>query len=110
VINAPPDGHTLLFATSANALSASFYDKANVNFARDITPVTSLVRGPLIMEVNPSFPAKTPRRERLFSLDDGRPTPPWFTGRAGVRLPIPEAHRLNLLCWKSHAATAIVLL
>jgi len=59
VINAPPDGHTLLFATSANALSASFYDKANVNFARDIAPVASLVRGPLVMEVNPSFPAKT---------------------------------------------------
>jgi tripartite-type tricarboxylate transporter receptor subunit TctC len=57
--NAPPDGYTLLFATSANALSASFYDKANVNFARDIAPVTSLVRGPLIMEVNPSFPATT---------------------------------------------------
>jgi tripartite-type tricarboxylate transporter receptor subunit TctC len=59
VINAPPDGYTLLFATSANALSASIYDNANVNFARDITPVASLVRGPLIMEVNPSFPAKT---------------------------------------------------
>jgi tripartite-type tricarboxylate transporter receptor subunit TctC len=59
VINASPDGHTLLFATSANALSTSFYDNANVNFARDIAPVTSLVRGPLIMEVNPSFPAKT---------------------------------------------------
>src|ERR1700741_1228325 len=59
VINAPPDGYTLLFATSANALSASFYDKANVNFARDIAPVTGLVRGSLIMEVNPSFPAKT---------------------------------------------------
>ena len=59
VVNAPPDGHTLLFATSANALSASFYDKASVNFARDITPVASLVRGPLIMEVNPSFPATT---------------------------------------------------
>jgi tripartite-type tricarboxylate transporter receptor subunit TctC len=57
--NALPDGHTLLFATSANALSASFYDKANVNFARDIVPVTSLVRGPLIMEVNPSLPART---------------------------------------------------
>src|SRR3984885_665950 len=28
VVNAPPDGHTLLFASSANALSASFYDKA----------------------------------------------------------------------------------
>jgi tripartite-type tricarboxylate transporter receptor subunit TctC len=57
--NAAPDGYTLLFATSANALSVAFYDKANVNFARDIVPVTSLVRGPLIMEVNPSFPAKT---------------------------------------------------
>jgi tripartite-type tricarboxylate transporter receptor subunit TctC len=57
--SAPPDGYTLLFATSANALSVAFYDKSNVNFARDITPVTSLVSGPLIMEVNPSFPAKT---------------------------------------------------
>jgi tripartite-type tricarboxylate transporter receptor subunit TctC len=59
VANAPPDGYTVLFATSANALSVAFYDKANVNFARDIAPVASLVRGPLIMEVNPSFPAKT---------------------------------------------------
>src|SRR5690349_1390663 len=59
VANATPDGYTLLFATSANVLAASFYDKSGVDFARDITPVTSLVRGPLIMEVNPSFPAKT---------------------------------------------------
>ena len=59
VVNAPPDGHTILFATSANVLAAAFYDKANVNLARDIAPVTSLVRGPLIMEVNPSVPAKT---------------------------------------------------
>src|SRR3984885_7403904 len=59
VVNAPPDGHTLLFATSADVLGASFYDNANVSFVRDFTPVTSLVRGPLIMEVNPSFPAKT---------------------------------------------------
>jgi tripartite-type tricarboxylate transporter receptor subunit TctC len=57
--NAPPDGYTLLFATSANALSVAFYEKAKVNFARDILPVTGLVRGPLIMDVNPSFPAKT---------------------------------------------------
>jgi tripartite-type tricarboxylate transporter receptor subunit TctC len=59
VVNAPPDGYTLLFATSANALGASFYDNSNVDFARDIVPVTSLVRGPLVMEVNPAFPAKT---------------------------------------------------
>jgi tripartite-type tricarboxylate transporter receptor subunit TctC len=59
VVNAPPDGYTLLFATSSNALGVSFYDNANVNFVRDIAPVASLVRGALIMEVNPSFPAKT---------------------------------------------------
>lgn len=59
VINAPPDGYTVLFASSANALSASFYDKTSFSFARDIAPVTGLTRGPLIMEVNPSFPAKT---------------------------------------------------
>ncbi len=57
--NAAPDGYTLLFATSANVLAASFYSTSSVSFARDIAPVTTLVRGPLIMEVNPSFPART---------------------------------------------------
>ena len=57
--NAAPDGYTLFFATSANVLAQSFYSKSSVNFARDIAPVTTLVRGPLIMEVNPSFPART---------------------------------------------------
>lgn len=59
VADAPPDGHTLLFATSANALGAAFYGTSSVDFTRDITPVASLVRGPLVMEVNPAFPAKT---------------------------------------------------
>jgi tripartite-type tricarboxylate transporter receptor subunit TctC len=58
VVNAPPDGHTLLFAASSNVLSPWFY-KAKVNFVRDIAPVTSLARGALIMEVNPAFPART---------------------------------------------------
>jgi tripartite-type tricarboxylate transporter receptor subunit TctC len=56
---APPDGYTLLFVTSANAIDASLYDKPSFNFLRDIAPVASLVRGPLVMEVNPSFPART---------------------------------------------------
>jgi tripartite-type tricarboxylate transporter receptor subunit TctC len=51
--------YTLLFATSANAISATYFDKPNFKFARDIAPVASLVRGPLIMEVHPSFPART---------------------------------------------------
>jgi len=57
--SAPPDGYTLLFVTSANAIDASLYDKPSFNFLRDIAPVASLVRGPLVMEVNPLFPART---------------------------------------------------
>jgi tripartite-type tricarboxylate transporter receptor subunit TctC len=59
VVNASPDGYTLLLVNSANAINATFYDKLNYNFIRDITPVASIGRAPLVMEVNPSFPAKT---------------------------------------------------
>jgi len=59
VAAAPADGYTLLFVTSANAIGVGLTDKGNFNFARDIAPIATLVRGPLIMDVNPSFPAKT---------------------------------------------------
>src|SRR5579864_4484243 len=36
--NAAPDGYTLLFTSTANAISTSYYDKSTFNFARDITP------------------------------------------------------------------------
>jgi tripartite-type tricarboxylate transporter receptor subunit TctC len=59
VVNAPPDGYTLLLVNSANAINATLYDMLNFNFIRDITPVASIGRAPLVMEVNPSLPAKT---------------------------------------------------
>src|SRR5262249_938200 len=39
VVNAPPDGYTLLVATSVNAINATLYDKLNFNLIRDIVPV-----------------------------------------------------------------------
>ena len=54
-----PDGYTLLLVASANAINATLYDKLNFNFIRDIAPVASIVRAPIVMEVNPSVPAKT---------------------------------------------------
>jgi tripartite-type tricarboxylate transporter receptor subunit TctC len=36
VVNAPPDGYTLLVATFVNAVNATLYDKLNFNFIRDI--------------------------------------------------------------------------
>jgi tripartite-type tricarboxylate transporter receptor subunit TctC len=59
VVRALPDGHTLLMATSTNAINATLYDNLNFNFIRDTAPVASIARTPLIMEVNPLFPAKT---------------------------------------------------
>ena len=59
VVNAPPDGYTLLVATSVNAINATLYDKLNFNLIRDIAPVASIHREPLLVEVNPSVPVKT---------------------------------------------------
>jgi tripartite-type tricarboxylate transporter receptor subunit TctC len=59
VVRAAPDGYTLLLIQAGNAINATLYDKLNYNFVRDITPVASGVRGPLVVVVHPSFPAKT---------------------------------------------------
>ena len=59
VVRAMPDGYTLLVAGLSNAANESLYEKLNFNFIRDIAPVAGIIRTPLIMEVNPSFPAKT---------------------------------------------------
>src|SRR5262249_23741015 len=59
VVNAPPDGYTLLLANLANAINATLYEKLNFNFIRDIAPVAGMSQAPLIMVVNPSVPAKT---------------------------------------------------
>ena len=59
VINAPPDGYTMLLVGSPNAINATLYEKLNFVFLRDIVPVASIGRVPLVMEVHPSVPTKT---------------------------------------------------
>jgi tripartite-type tricarboxylate transporter receptor subunit TctC len=59
VVKAPPDGYTLVSIGPAAAVNASLYEKLNFNFIRDIAPVAGIFRTPLVMEVNPSVPAKT---------------------------------------------------
>ena len=59
VVRAPPDGYTLLLVSGANANNATLYNNLNFNFIRDIEPVASIDRVPLIMEVNASVPARS---------------------------------------------------
>jgi len=59
VVRAPPDGYMLLAVGSNNMINATLYERLNFNFIRDIAPVASVARVPQVMEVTPSFPAKT---------------------------------------------------
>ena len=59
VVNAPPDGYTLLLVGASSAINATLYEKLNFNFLRDITSVAGIISIPFIMAVNPSVPAKT---------------------------------------------------
>ncbi len=59
VVNAAPDGYTLLLVSVANTVNATLYEKLNFDFLRDIAPVAGLVRGPLVMDLASSVPANT---------------------------------------------------
>src|SRR5215813_10467706 len=59
VVNASPDGYTLLLTAPANTINTTLYEKLSFNFGRDIVPVASIVRTIYVMVVNPAIPAST---------------------------------------------------
>ncbi len=59
VVRAPADGYTLLLGGAVNAVNATLYENLKFDFMRDIAPIAGIIRFPNLMEVNPSFPAKT---------------------------------------------------
>jgi tripartite-type tricarboxylate transporter receptor subunit TctC len=58
-VRATSDGYTLLLVVTNNTVNATLYDKLNFNFIRDMVPVASIARTPLVLDVNPSVPVKT---------------------------------------------------
>ena len=67
VINAPPDGHTLLFVTPVNAINATLYGGLTFSFLRDIAPVAGIVTVPFVMSSTQGSRPRlwpTPRRRR----------------------------------------------
>ena len=59
VVGAAPDGYTLLTIVTTNAINATLYEKLDFDFIRDITPIAGVVRLPMVLMVNPAFPAAT---------------------------------------------------
>jgi len=59
VVRAPADGYTLIQLNVANTINATLYDNLKFNIQTDLAPVAAFMRVPNVMEVAPSFPAKT---------------------------------------------------
>jgi len=90
VVNAAPDGYTLLMVNAApSAINAALYDKLSFNFLRDMVPVGGVLFTPLILQVNPGFAPKTvpeliaaakanPGKINMASAGNG--TPPHVAG------------------------------
>src|SRR5262249_11177044 len=100
VVKASPDGHTLLLVGVGSTINVTLYDKLSFNFVRDIAPVASLIRTPLVIVLNSSVSAKTlpefiayaksnPGKLSMASVGNG--TPPHIAGElfkmmAGVNM------------------------
>jgi tripartite-type tricarboxylate transporter receptor subunit TctC len=59
VVQAAPDGYTLLIVTMTNVLNTSLYTNLDFDLIRDIAPVAGLVRLGLVLVVTPSLPVNT---------------------------------------------------
>src|SRR5260221_14361367 len=57
-VKSPPDGYTLLLTPASYTVNANVY-KLSFDPLNDITPIVQLSRGPYVVAVNPSVPAKT---------------------------------------------------
>lgn len=59
LVNAPPDGHTLLLAGAYNTINSALYDNLTFDFARDVSVIAGIMRTFYVMEVSPSFPVNS---------------------------------------------------
>ncbi len=59
VVRAAPDGYTLLLVNSQNTINQAMFPDLPFDFRRDIAPIAIVDRVALVMEVLPTFPAKT---------------------------------------------------
>jgi tripartite-type tricarboxylate transporter receptor subunit TctC len=87
IINAPPDGYTLFFAASSNAVNTTLFAHLPYDFARDTAAIATVNNIPLVLDANPSFAPKTvaeliaAAKEKPGTINVGSPsagTPPYL--------------------------------
>ena len=59
VVRSAPDGYTLLLTNSQNTINQAMFPDLPFNFTQDIAPIAITQRVALVLEVLPTFPAKT---------------------------------------------------
>jgi tripartite-type tricarboxylate transporter receptor subunit TctC len=70
VVKAAPDGHTLLLCGPVNTINETLFENLDFKFSRDIAPVASIARVPLVVEVNPTVPVRTVPELLAFARDN----------------------------------------
>lgn len=59
VAQAAPDGYTLLTCVTSDAINATLYGKLGFDFPGDFAPIAGVIELPMVLLVNPAFPART---------------------------------------------------
>ena len=73
VAKSAPDGHTLLLAASGPmAVNQTLYNALPYNPIKDLAPVIQISAFPLVLEVHPSFPART--MQEFLAVLKAKPT------------------------------------
>lgn len=60
-VRAPADGYTLLAVFDSHATNPHLFKNLEYNTVTDLAPISLLVRGPMVLAVNPAVPAKSVR-------------------------------------------------
>ena len=102
VAQAAPDGYTIMSVEQGSMVfNTALYSKLPYDPARDFAPVSNMIRAPLILAVNPSFPAK----DLKSFVEQVRQNPGKFNyGSPGRGL----AHQLAMEAFKQKAQLEIV--
>ena len=81
VAKSAPDGHTLLFASGSITINPSIYTNMPFDTVRDLTPITNVASGPMLIVVND----KAPWRNLKDLIQDAKANPGKINfGSAGI--------------------------